>query len=280
MNTFSKSVIRFALAMALAAPVAAQNRNGNVDTITIPFSGEGERFVEAHLMHGGITVRGYDGDTVIVEATNGRFHRENKQEEDEKGLRTIRRSLTGLYAEEKDNRVTIGSKNLSGTIQLVIQVPFETSLKLGCMNQGDILVENVSGELDLENLNGKITVTDVSGTVLANALNRDIVATFDAVHPEKPMSFISLNGDIDVTLPADTKATLKMETFSGSIKTGFDIELVGDRRDPVVSDHRNAGGRYRVEIEQAVVGTINGGGPQFVFSSHNGEIRIRKRNTE
>ena len=315
MNTFPK--IRHLLAISCVSlptlgwtqDAPAANENAETDRIVIPFSSETDRSVEVSLLNGGITVRGYDGKDVIVEASNPQWIRDFKQKnknfkfdinvnvgEDAKvdvkdakkekdhdpnaGLRPLKRGSTGLFAESKDNHITIGSNNLSGVVDLTLQVPYETSLKLNCMNKGDIVVDSVKGELDLENLNGKIVVNNVTGAVLAHTLNRDIVASFEKVYPDTPMSFISLNGDIDVTLPNDTKATLKMESFSGGILTNFDVDLKQDRREPTISDDRNTGGSFHMEIGQAIVGTINGGGPQFAFNTHNGDIRIRKQSEE
>lgn len=279
MNT-NRHLKIFALASALAAtvwgtvPAIAQD-NQKVDTLSIPFSSDGPRSLEAHLLNGGISVTGYDGDEVIVEAVNAEFHRKAEPDVDEDGLRVIRLPSTGLYAEEKDNHVSVGSNNISGRIQLNIKVPFQTSLELHCVNSGDIVVERIEGNIVVENVNGGITASNIAGSMVAHALNRDIIATFDSVAPDAPMSFTSLNGDIDVTLPADTKAELKMESFSGSIKAGFDIELRASQN-ATPKDERSKNGRYRIEFENAMFGTINGGGPLYTFGTHNGEIRIRK----
>jgi len=85
------------------------------------------------------------------------------------------------------------------------------------VNDGNILVENVEGEIEANNLNGSVTLTNVSGVVVAHSLNGAVVTQMEKVTPDKPMSFSTLNGDIDVTLPAVIKATVKIETQQGSI---------------------------------------------------------------
>jgi hypothetical protein len=43
-----------------------------------------------------------------------------------------------------------------------------------------------------------------------------------------------------------------------------------------VEDGRGHGGKYRVKIDKAVHGTINGGGPEFQFTNFQGQIYSRK----
>src|SRR5205823_1975864 len=42
---------------------------------------------------------------------------------------------------------------------------------------------------------------------------------------DKPMSFTSLHVDVDVTLPPNTKASLKMRTDRGEVLTDFDVQI-------------------------------------------------------
>jgi hypothetical protein len=45
-----------------------------------------------------------------------------------------------------------------------------------------------------------------------------------------------------------------------------------------VTDARQSGGRYRVEIDRSLYGTINGGGPEFELRSFNGNVYLRRGN--
>jgi hypothetical protein len=83
-----------------------------------------------------------------------------------------------------------------------------------------------------------------------------------------------VNGSIDVTLPADAKANLKLRAVHGSVWSDFDMKLTGGQ--PTTT---NAGGdtRYRVEFDRTVYGAINGGGAEYSFYTVNGRITIRKK---
>jgi len=234
--------------------------------------------VKVNLMSGGITVKGYDGKEVVVEARlrGGKTSRKEKQDNKAEGLKRIEIATTGLTVEEEDNVVSVSTSPLGHAVDVSLQVPAKTSLKLGCMNDGGILVEKVEGELEASNLTGPVTLTNVSGVVIAHSLNGEVRIQMDQVTPDKPMSFSTLNGDIDVTLPADVKARVKLETQNGAIYSDFEIGLEKNPGLPSVEDGRKDGGRYRIVFDKGVIGTINGGGPEIHFKTVNGNIHIRK----
>ena len=257
-----------------ACGLAAQDAN----RITVPFSDPARpRIVRANLMNGCFTVEGYDGKDVVVEprSRSEEQQRRSRVPREAEGMKRIEPQGMGLTVEEENNTVRIhGSPSKSG--DLTIRVPFNTSLKLECMNGGDIKVDRVSGDLELQNLNGAVTATNVSGTVIAHSLNGTVRVTMDRVVPGKPMSFSSMNGNIDVTLPPDTKGTVHMKSDNGDIYSDFDVTLTGAPA-PVVEDGRAKGGKYRVKVDRATTGTINGGGPDLTFKTFNGNIYIRKK---
>ena len=122
-----------------------------------------------------------------------------------------------------------------------------------------------------------MTITNVSGSVVAHSMNGKIVASINIVTPDKAMSFSTMNGKIDVTLPASIKANVKLKTNHGDIFTDFDVKLDSTAQPPQVEDNRQKGGRYRVQFDRGTAGTINGGGPEIQFTTFNGDILIHKK---
>src|SRR6266571_514027 len=203
------------------------------DRVSVPFRDPSRPgMVKVNLMRGGITVKGYDGKEVVVEARlrGGKSSKKDRSDNKAEGLKRVEIATTGLTVEEEDNVVNVSTGPMGHTVDLTLQVPLATSLKLGCLNDGDIVVEKVEGEIEANNLNGPVTLTNVSGVVVAHSLNGEVVTQMDKVTPDKPMSFSTLNGDIDVTLPVNIKANVKLETQNGAIYTDFAIVL----------DHRNS----------------------------------------
>ncbi len=232
--------------------------------------------VRASLMAGGITVAGYDGKDVIIEAKARGSSREAKQPEKAEGMKRLVNPNTGLRVTEENNVVHVETSSFSHAVDLTIQVPRKTSLKLSCLNDGDIKVSRIQGEIEVNNTNGAVNLTDVAGSVVAHALNDDVVVSLTEVTPGKPMSFSSLNGKIDVTLPPAIKANVVVKSDNGEIFSDFDIVMDPNARNPVVEDSRGKGGKYKVVMDRAVHGTINGGGPEIQFKDFNGNIYIRK----
>ena len=54
---------------------------------------------------------------------------------------------------------------------MTIWVPQKFSLKLSTVNNGDITVDNATGELEITNVNGAIKLSQVAGSKAANTLN-------------------------------------------------------------------------------------------------------------
>ena len=260
----------------LSAPLANAAAVGSGDRVAVPLSDPARpAFVKAHLLNGSIAVKGYEGKEVIVEA-KARSGDEDRDRGGAAGMHRIPINSTGLEVEEESSRVDIGAASTQRTIDLSITVPVHTSLSLHTVNDGDISVSNVDGELDVNDVNGSVTLTGVSGTVVAHALNGKVLVTFNRVNPSKPMAFSSLNGDIDVTFPADLKANLVISSDRGDVFSDFDVAMAARAPQQVAEDSRSQDGRYHVKIDKTVRGAINGGGQEIQFRNFNGNIYIRK----
>lgn len=228
--------------------------------------------VKVSLVNGGITVKAYEGKEVVVEARVR--NRENSRNEG--GPKRLTISSTGLSVEEENNDVNINTDSYMLAIDVTVSVPVHTSLKLRAVNDGDIVVTGVDGELDVDDINGSVTLNNIAGSAVAHALNGHLYATFTKVDPQKAMAFSSLNGDVDVTFPADLKANVSIRSDQGDVFSDFDVQLKAASSQPVVEDGRGHGGKYRVKIDKTIHGTINGGGPEIQFRNFQGKIYIRK----
>ena len=229
-------------------------------------------FVRANLLNGGITVKGSDGKQVIVEAKA----RHNDSGRSEGSMKRIPINTTGLSVEEENNQVDVRTDALNRTVDLTITVPRHTSLRLNSTNGGDIVVSDVDGELDVNDINGSVTLTNIGGSAVAHSLNGRVLATFNRVDPQKPMSFSSMNGDIDVTFPASLKANVSFQSDRGEVYSDFDVQMQQSAPKQVTEDRKGNGGKYRVKMDKTVSGTINGGGPEIQFKNFNGSIYVRK----
>ena len=266
-----------AILISVLLAVTAWGQDAPADRVTVPFSDASRpRMLKASLLNGSITVKGYEGKDVIIEArSRGSEGRRNVPKKAE-GMHRIDAGSYGLTAEEQDNVVRVSTSPGHGDVDLVIQVPVATSLQLRAVNGGSINVERVGGEIDVDNVNGPVKLINVSGVVVAHALNGEVQVVLDQIQSGKAMSFSSLNGDIDVTLPADAKARVKMKSDHGDVFSDFDIKLEATPGS-VLEEGTKGKGKYRVRLDKTVSGTINGGGPDMQFTTLNGRIFIRKK---
>jgi hypothetical protein len=236
--------------------------------------------IRARLIMGGITVRGGNVKDVTVEARSG--DREDPRERERRppesrGMKRLNLpGNAGLDITEAENTVDIRTSSFNRPVDLVITAPRRSSLQLKCMNNGDIEVEGIEGDIEANNLNGRVTLKNVSGTVNAHSLNGKVTAILDSVDPSKPVSFSTLNGDIDVTLPANPKANVRMKTDNGEIYSDFEVKFDGGAR-VEESDGQRKDGQHRLRFDRTLRGTINGGGPEYQFTTFNGQIYLRKK---
>lgn len=242
--------------------------------------------IRVHLMQGGIVIHGGNTKDVVVEARSSRsdgdrdHDRDRDRDHPNRAAGMKRLDLpgnAGLDVTEEDNVVTIKTASWNRPSDLLITVPRRASLQVKCVNNGDVEVDHVDGEIDADNLNGKITLTNVSGSVVAHSLNGSVTVSLDQVDSSKPMSFSTMNGDIDVTLPESVKANVRMKTDNGDIYSDFDVKLNSGVQSMPNESGRRQDGTFHVRFDKTLHGTINGGGPDFQFTSFNGQIYIHKR---
>jgi DUF4097 and DUF4098 domain-containing protein YvlB len=246
------------------------------EKVTIPFRDpSGAKTLKVSLQNGSVTVKGYDGKDALLDTSGRITGHERRPSHVPEGMHRIDNDRMGLDVTEENNVITVIGTNSSA--HLTIQVPVQTNLVLRSVNGGAITVENISGSIDANHTNGGITVTNVSGSVLANTTNGNVTVSLNKVSGDKAMSFTSFNGKVDVTLPQDVKANVMMKTNNGEIWSDFDIKLSATGKPPVVEDSRSSDGKYRVHLDRAMYGTINGGGPEMQFVTYNGSILIHKK---
>src|SRR5262249_31050966 len=267
-----RSITMCGLAAFLAvSSLSAQDVNP--DRVTVSWSDPSRPgLLKVNFMNASITVKSYAGKDVIIESTSSNRGRPRPPRPD--GLKRIDTNGDGFVVEEENNVMSVTARSFNNG-GLEIQVPAKTNLNLRTVNGGAIVVEGIEGEIELSNTNGNVRLRDVAGSVVAHATNGSLVATLRDVTPGKPMSFTSMNANIDVTLPPATKANLKVRTDNGEAWSDFDFQLRPNAA-PTVEDSRQRGGPFRIQIDKTINGTINGGGPDFDFRTLNGNIYIRK----
>jgi hypothetical protein len=271
-----QKVVAIALVLVGVCGPAAVGAQGQGERVTVNFSDPSRPgTLQVQLMDGSMTIRGADRRDVLIEARGGEDQRAKVTDQAAAGLRRLNQR-GGFTVDEQANAMRLSGTRSRG-VNFTIEVPRRTNLKLSMINGEAITVDGVEGDIETSNVNGpSTTLTNVSGSVVAHATNGKIVATIARVAAQKAMAFSSLNGSVDVTLPPSVKANVKLRSDQGDVFTDFDIQLTTSKEAPVVKDARQNNGRYRIEVDRSLYGTINGGGPEFELRSFNGDVYLRR----
>lgn len=273
MKDFMKTLNQILVLGLIVAGTSAYAQTPQSGAITIPLSTPGKiGTLEVNLIAGSITVKGTSTKDVQV-TINTEKDDDDDDNTSHNGMKRLNVSGGDIEAKESNNAVSIHGSSGDKTSSLEISVPANFNLKLHTINDGDIEVSGVSGEIEAENVNGGIKLENISGSVSANTVNGDVVVTMSDVTPGTPMAFSTLNGDVDVTVPATLKGNVKMKSDQGDIYTDFDIAVASNSQVQTSKDD----GVYKVKIEKWVEGTINGGGPQILMKNMNGDLYLRKK---
>ena len=263
-----------ALLAADSLPVFAQGTPEKEQLVVALSTPNKPGSLQVKQVAGSIHVIGYSGKEVIIDAaTRATGRRRERDPAESGGMRRVD-NADGfeLTAVEKDNRVTIKNDSWRRAIDLTIKVPRNFSLQVATVQDGNITIENVVGELEISNVNGSIRLTQVGGSALLNTINGDLTATFSSVTPNTPMAFSTVNGKIDVTFPPTIKASLKLKSDMGAIYSDFDMAMEKAPK-PVTTSQK---GVYRVSQDSWTYGKVNGGGAEVTMKSLQGNLYIRK----
>jgi hypothetical protein len=129
---------------------------------------------------------------------------------------------------------------------------------LGATVNGDVRVSGATDEVIAESVNGRVDATTLGGPVRATSVNGSVEARMQTLHGATRLEYSSVNGSVEITLPADLKADVELTTMNGSVRSDFPILATG-QIDP-----------------RHLRGTINGGGIPLKIETVNGSIELRK----
>ena len=236
----------------------------------IKFSSAGNRKVVLKIDKCDIDITGYDGDEVIISAT-GEF--DATPPERAKGLKALYRTGEdntglGLAVSQENNTITINKITNRGEPAYVVKVPRKISLVFEEVNHHghEITISGIEGDIKVESKSSAIRLTDIKGSVEASSIGGDINVEFTSLSQENPSSFKVVGSTIDVLLPSNTKADIRMKSISGEIYTDFDLAL-----------NESKDGLKKVAGGNVVEGKANGGGVALNLESIGSDIFIRKK---
>ncbi|MEQ8239162.1 MAG: DUF4097 family beta strand repeat-containing protein [Cyclobacteriaceae bacterium] len=215
-----------------------------------------------------ISVEGISGSQIIIEALDYEGVPERA-----KGLKPLsatgpENTGIGLNLTQSGNEILITAASRSadkGEYRLKIPKNFKVQIDYNSWQAGDLYIKGLSNEVEVSSQVGDLVLEDITGPLVAHTLSSDIVVTFSALNQKSPTSISSTSGDIDVTMPSDTKGMFKMSSISGEVYTDLDFQFENDK------NLRRLGGGMTADAN------LNGGGVEVALRCVSGNIYIRKR---
>ena len=122
---------------------------------------------------------------------------------------------------------------------------------------GPVQIIGVRGPVQASAVNGPLTARGLAADAKFKTVNGSVVAVFERVEGVKSISLETVNGKLELTLPADANAEVSAESVNGHIQAD---KLTVKKNWPVGSELR---------------GTLGQGGTRAKASTVNGSIRIK-----
>ena len=212
------------LVFALSGATLRADEDGSTATVKLSAPGKPST-LRLDMPWADIHIVGVDGDTVTVEST---LAQKGAKPARPGGLRRLDDEVS-FEITEHDNVVSLrlaGDNPWAGhDAEFKISVPRTMALDLKTDAGGDLKVENTEGDIEITSMNGDVVLKGISGATTVNTMNGEVRATY-AKAPQKLVLLTSMNGEIDLRVPPDTKANVRLSTHNGSILTDFDENVL------------------------------------------------------
>lgn len=223
------------------------------------------RVVEIRGVNGAVRAEGAAGGEVEVVATK----RARRSDPSTVRIEVVEHAdgvtVCAVYPDgnsSRPNRCTPGESWHSSVRDNDVEVEFTVRVPAGVRFDG----RTVNGEVEARNLGADVTATTVNGEVnvstagvaRATTVNGGITARMGKADWEGDLDIQTVNGSIELTMPATLSADVRAEVLNGEITTDF----------PVTSQGRLS--RRRLE------GQIGTGGRTLQLKTVNGGVEIKR----
>ena len=149
------------------------------------------------------------------------------------------------------------SHNNPASIEYTLTVPRGARLDDIKLINGSLELTALSGEVRASCINGRLEAHNLAGRSHLSTVNGELRADFDQLAGSH-LELNSVNGEVELRIPSDSKADIAASTVSGRIENDFGLH---------VTHHRIVGHDLR--------GELAGGGTRIELRNVNGSIDVR-----
>jgi DUF4097 and DUF4098 domain-containing protein YvlB len=241
-----------ALAIALLPVPFAQAATGQVNESYL-LNPDGR--VRIENVNGSIEIRAWDGVGVKLEAI-----KKGRTQEIVDGIQILTESTPDQLAIKTElaqvKRGWFRRTTTEGQVSYTLHVPAGARIEKAASVNGDITLQGIQGEVRASTVNGSIRGGKLAGATDVNTVNGSINLDQRALPAGNHLKARTVNGSIEVRLPASTGGSLSASTVNGSIRSDIMPSNVTRQK------------RNKLEAR------IGEGDSKILLSTVNGAIRI------
>lgn len=233
---------------------------------------------------GFIRVEGYSGTKVLLEmdktisADDEKLLEEGKKEFtlafDNRSDSIIAYISSPLDSRPRKNRYQNNEIEYEFNVDFTVKVPYGMNLNISTINNGNVAVNNVSGQLNVNNVNEGIEIKNAKSKTNAHTVNGDVSVSY-LVNPPDESSYYTINGDINVRYQPDLSADLQFKSMNGEMFTDFPSVQLLPAAVNKAGEKKGSGIIYKLTSTTSV--RFGKGGKIFRFETINGNVYIRKQ---
>lgn len=213
-----------------------------------------------------VSVEAYDGTEIQITSDSDRERSERAQGLKSLSSRGQDNTGIGLNVKTEGGEITIFQVASRGEGKYKIKIPKSMNLEIehtGNWEGGKIEVYKVTGELEISGRYNSVYMEDITGPAVVNTVYGGIEAKFTALSQAGPTSLVSVYGDVDITLPSNSKANIKAKTPYGEAYSDLNIEF------PKEDGLR--------KMSSTIEGKLNGGGVSLDVQASYQNVYLRKK---
>ena len=238
----------------LAASLASTAFADVNDTIEKTFDFDRNGRIQLSNVNGDVTISACDCSKVTLTAnisTSSQKARDRISIEIEDSSSAL--SIKTKYKNNDNN----SWNNERSEVTYTLSVPDDVRLDGIELVNGSLEIKGVTGELEAKLVNGNLKSDGLTSSTRVEMVNGDMDIRYTNFDKAKAINLESVNGDIELSLPAGANATVKAETVSGQISNEFGMEVI---------KHKYVGSEMH--------GTIGNGDIKIALENVNGRIVV------
>ena len=144
-------------------------------------------------------------------------------------------------------------------VDFMVKIPAHVNF-VGKTINGEVSASSLSGNVVTRTINGSIRIS-TTGYAEATTINGEITARLGDAQWRSELKFTTINGAINLDLPANTSTDFEAQTMNGTINSDFPISLT-----TTLKERKHLRGR------------IGAGGRELFLKTLNGSINLRLAN--